>query len=132
MLENQGNDFRPLPPEASTCHGESQYTFDLETGALTWVSCKIGNFSDPWLRETGSRVLSDAERAQLVAALTGVTLAQGEEPCGADKPTLALSVSDGRSERLYVDSFYICYDPGRSYVNDIDGAFSVASDLTES
>jgi hypothetical protein len=128
VLEDQGNGFRPQPPEGSTCRGEESFSVDLESGDFAWQLCEFSP-SAPWQRSEGSRVLSESELDALQGALRDVTVARVNEGCGADKPTLTISVGDGEGEQTYTDSFYSCSDPNKLYVNGIDGAFQAVREL---
>lgn len=115
--------FRAPAPAGSECSGgEGDFTVNLQTGAFKFSRCDTSSGSEPYSYVTGTRKLTASERSSLRTALTTVTIADHDAPCGADKGLYTISVANARLTRNYQDSFDACQDPDVVYVDGIDNA----------
>jgi hypothetical protein len=131
VLANAGDGYGPPKPAGSSCDGGTTYTLNNITHRLDWSSCRgpNGSLTEPRQLATGGRMLSSVEFAKLSAALDEIIVAGPPNSCGADKPTLTISVTIPSHEQLYTDKFYACQDAAKLYVDGIDDAFMVVAGL---
>ncbi len=123
VAHNSGGGFTPPPPAGSNCAiGMSKYTLDVATNNLAWEECRFVDWSTPLTLETGTKVLSAAEKATVDAAMKDVKISR-ENICGADKPFMTLEVTTPAGAKKYTDSFYSCMGNG-PFVDNIGGVFS--------
>jgi hypothetical protein len=132
VAENKGGGFAPPPPAGSRCElGAAKYELDMKTSKLTFTECSFKNFSTPFVPVSGTKQLSGAQLASVVAAAKSVSIAT-QEICGADKPLLEIEVtSASQGKKTYADSFYSCLGEGRTYVDNIDEVFSAFRAITQ-
>ncbi len=129
QVDELGDGFRQQPPTGSKCDGASSYTIDLSMRKLHWSNC---DQSVPlWMPRSGDHSLSQSEYDTLIAALKKVVITASTTSCGADKPTITLSVDTGTSKQTYHDSFYACTGTGKPYVDNIDGVLSLLFPLAK-
>jgi hypothetical protein len=123
IAQSSGGGFTPPPPAGSTCAiGAQKYELDLTTREVAYETCKFVDWQTPLTKQTGSKTLTVAEVAAVVAAGNAMEITT-EDICGADKPMLTVSVDT----KIYKDSFYACMGNG-TYVNDIGGVFQAFRD----
>lgn len=120
-----GGGFVPPAPDGSTCPvGRATYTYVAATHALSWTVCTPGDAgTDPYADVSGARTITASEVMALDTALAAVVVHAGGPSCGADKPSLSITVTDPRGDHDYTDSFYACMGMGKVYVDNIDGVF---------
>lgn len=131
VVKTNGGGFTPPPAPGSTCAmGAQKYTLNVATRKLDWTFCDFTDWQTPMHNKTGSRTLTVAELGQVNDAMNNVVLAQ-EDICGADKPMLEFTVSSAsQGTKTFRDSFYSCMGGSHTYVDNIDGVFSVMRDLS--
>jgi hypothetical protein len=132
VAENKGGGFAPPPPAGSRCAlGASKYELDVKSSTLTFTECSFKDFSTPFVPVSGTKQLSAAQLASVVAAAKSVSITT-QEMCGADKPFLEIEVtSPSQGKKTYADSFYSCMGEGRTYVDNIDEVFSAFRAITQ-
>jgi hypothetical protein len=120
--------------EGSTCRSaDNTVTLVLASRQLTWRSCVPvatdgGDGPRMWHFIDGERALTDVELAPLLAAFRGLK-SSSKGTCGADKPTLTVTVTTPRGTATYVDDFYGCYG-GPMHVTGMDPVFAELDRLT--
>jgi len=118
IAHSSGGGFTPPPPAGSTCAiGAQNYELDLTTRKVTYETCKFVDWSTPLTKQTGSKTLTTAQVAKIVAAGNAMEITT-QSICGADKPMLTVTVDT----KVYKDSFYSCMGNG-TYVDNIGGVF---------
>jgi hypothetical protein len=118
VAQSSGGGFTPPPPPGSTCAiGAQKYDLDLTTRKVAYETCKFVDWSTPLTKQTGSKTLTVAQVASIVAAGNAMEITT-EDICGADKPMLTVTVD----QKVYKDSFYACMGNG-TYVDNIGGVF---------
>jgi hypothetical protein len=118
VAQSSGGGFTPPPPAGSTCAiGAQKYDLDLTTRKVAYETCKFVDWSTPLTKQTGSKTLTTAQVASIVAAGNAMEITT-ENICGADKPMLTVTVD----QKVYKDSFYACMGNG-TYVDNIGGVF---------
>jgi hypothetical protein len=121
--ESSGGGFTPPPPPGSNCGlGAQKYELDLTTRKVAYETCKFVDWQTPLTKETGSKTLTTAQVASIVAAGNAMEITT-EDICGADKPMLTVTVD----QKVYKDSFYACMGNG-TYVDNIGGVFQAFRD----
>lgn len=91
------------PASGSTCHtGSARHTLDVATRQLSWETCDH-RIKQPQRLETGARALTDAELAEVIAALNALPRAD-PHGCPADAPQLRLVVTAPAGARTYDDA----------------------------
>ena len=129
-----GNAWEPARPAAgSECQGDDHYTLHLKTRAFTSSRCALGATPlVPLKKVTSSRTLTSEETASVETAMKALALSKSDG-CGADKPTLDLTVATAAEEKKYLDGFYKCLarsgSAGATYVDNIDGVFDALRKL---
>lgn len=123
VAHSGGGGFTPPPPPGSTCAiGAQKYDLDLTTRKVAYETCKFVNWQTPLTKQTGSKTLTTAQVASIVAAGNAMEITT-EKICGADKPMLTVTVD----QKVYKDSFYACQGNG-TYVDNIGGVFQAFRD----
>jgi hypothetical protein len=106
-------------PQGGACDpGVWTYTVHLDSAVFAWDRCDVVETgSDPgrYTRATGSRTLSAAELDTARSAARMVRVS-GQNICGADKPTLHMSVASASGSIIYGDDFYSCTKQDVAYV----------------
>jgi len=108
----------PLPQGAACDNGLWEYTVHLTSSAFDWDRCDVaGTGSDPadYTRASGSRTLSAAELESARSAARMVRVS-GEMLCGADRPSVHISVASASGSIVYGDDFYACLKLETAYV----------------
>ncbi|HEX3695693.1 MAG TPA: hypothetical protein VH374_09915 [Polyangia bacterium] len=133
VAEDMGGGFVGPAPTGSACPYLRQGTFTLTKAdkVLAWHVCQAPSAiaTGPYQYVDGSRPLNDAQLASLVDALNAVTVST-QKTCGADKETLALTVTTPAGDKTYLDDFYACNGKG-VYVSNIDPVFAAARTLMQ-
>jgi hypothetical protein len=131
VADDHGDGFSAPPPAGSTCQYQDRFTLTVADRGFAWHVCEptvAGMPQSPFHFVDGQRTLTEAELAGVVAALMNLTPA-AHLSCGADKPTLTITVTSASAgEREYVDSFYACLMHG-NYVDHIDPVFTALRNL---
>jgi len=130
LVAQSSGGFMPPPPPGSNCGGaQSKYTLDTASGKLDWETCPWVDMDTPRILQTGSKVLTAAERAKVDQAMNGLKIASNS-PCGADKPLLRVTVSTPSGDKTYTDSFYSCSGEG-PFVDNIGGVFTALREIAQ-
>jgi hypothetical protein len=130
VADSPGGGFVAPSPPGSTCGiGKQKYTFDVPKRQLSWEVCDSNTNGKPFHLVIGSRVLSQAEAAQVDAAANAVKIST-RDMCGADKPMLKLLVTTPAGTKTYTDSFYSCMGQG-PFVDGIDEVFATLRGLAK-
>lgn len=104
-VANLGGGFVGPSPRGSTCGaGEARHTLDLATRQLEWTTCDF-RIAQPQQPASGKRTLTEAEVAEVTAAIAGLSPVDGPE-CPADAPRLQLSITTPAGARVYDDYNY--------------------------
>jgi hypothetical protein len=118
-LVSSGGGFVRPPVQGAACDpGPWTYTVHLASSGFDWDRCDVaGTGSEPadYTRATGSRTLSAAELDSARSAARMVRVS-GEMVCGADKPTVHMSVASASGSIVYGDDFYACLKLETAYV----------------
>lgn len=123
VAKSSGGGFTPPPPPGSTCAlGAQSYSLDLTTRKVSYETCKFVDWQTPLTKQTGSKTLTAAQVAKIVAAGNAMEITTSDI-CGADKPMLTVTVDT----KVYKDSFYAC-DGNGVYVDNIGGVFQAFRD----
>lgn len=133
IAENQGGGFVPQPPPGSECSlGAAKYTLNLATKNVDWTRCASSG-TTPYKQTRGARVLSDADFRDLRSYIEKLTVVADDDSCGADKPTLQLTVKTTSGEQVYGDSFYACNIVGQPLIKSeaLDSLLSKFNALTQ-
>jgi hypothetical protein len=133
VVENHGGGFiAPPPPDAACDPQPSKYTLDVGTHALAWQFCaaKVSGTGTTYEPASGSRALTDGEWTSLQPALQALVVDDGKT-CGADKPTLTLTVTTASGDLEYGDGFYGCeiHDKPLIASDGLSGALQAFHDL---
>jgi len=118
LVSSGGGLVAPRPQGAACDPGVWTYTVHLDSSGFVWDRCDVAETgSDPanYARATGSRTLSAAELATARSAARMVRVS-GQNICGADKPTLHMSVASASASIVYGDDFYSCTKQDVAYV----------------
>ncbi len=115
----------PCPVDGGSFSGDA-YHVTFDAGLLEYARCQVA----PRAVRSGSKLLSSDEQAAIRTSLRALVVdASG---CGVDKPMMVLEVSTATTTVHYKDSFYACgHEAGVTYVDHIDGVFSLLSQLAE-
>lgn len=129
LVQGQGGEAPPLPPGSTCGYGEATFTFTVAPGRLAWHLCDDGQASAgaPLRFVDGARALAADETRRMVAGLQAV-VPSDRMICGADKPTLSLTVTRPAGTTTYLDDFYSCEKKG-VYVDSLDPVFATAREL---
>ena len=108
----------PLPQGAACDPGIWTYTVRIDASQFLWDRCDVvGDATDPasYTPSSGSRVLPVNE---LDAALTAARMVHvsNQNICGADKPTVHMTVTSSAGDMVYGDDFYSCTKQDDAYV----------------
>lgn len=124
VAQTSGGGFTPPPPPGSSCAlGAAKYSLDVATRTVTYETCKFVDWQTPLTKESGSKVLTPGQLADVTDAAKAMSVTT-QEICGADKPLLTVSVSSpSQGDKTYKDSFYACQGDG-PFVDGIDGVFA--------
>lgn len=118
-VASSGGGFVAPRPQGAACDpGVWTYTVRIETSQVLWDRCDVvGDGTDPasYMPFSGSRVLPANE---LDAALTAARMVHvsGQNICGADKPTVHMTVTSSAGDMVYGDDFYSCTKLDDAYV----------------
>jgi hypothetical protein len=108
IAENQGGGFVPPPPPGSPCQvGAAKYTLTVATKLVSWTRC-TANGTGPNVQVMDMRVLTEGQFKELTPYLENLTVVPNDNSCGADKPTLQVTISTPAGQQVYGDSFYAC------------------------
>jgi hypothetical protein len=129
ILTDDGGGYAPTPPSGSTCHGQAEYRYVLDSRELTWSACPFSDDPEPWHEVSGARTLDRADHDRVIAALREIVVSS-ERRCGVDKQTLTITIKTEDAEQLYTDSFYSCRGDKEPYVDGIDEVFAEARRLS--
>jgi hypothetical protein len=136
-VESVGGGFAVPPPSGAACDPQ-KWRDDIvfSTGVLSWRRCQVNNAGvDPsdYVKAPGSRTLTQSELADLRTAIDAVQVSS-VRTCGADKPTLTLTVFEGSDHLLYVDDFYGCLKSFSAFVTSpqLDALVSMFTQLVGS
>lgn len=125
---NEGGGFVANPPPGSPCAIDgAKFTFTPSTRHLAWELCN--STATPYAIVKGQRTITVGEAGTIDAAMSKLVIVN-TNTCGADKPSLWVSVTTPSATAKYLDSFYACNKQG-SYVDEIDGVFSVLRPLAK-
>jgi hypothetical protein len=124
-VDSSGGGFPAPRPQGAACDpGIWSYTVHLDTAQFDWDRCDVvGDALDPasYMRSTGSRVMPGAD---LVAARSAARMVHVSDRniCGADKPTMHMTVQSPAGSKVYGDDFYACAKLEDVYVvsNELD------------
>jgi hypothetical protein len=108
----------PRPQGAACDPGVWTFTVRVDTSGFEWDRCDVagvGSDAADYTRATGSRTLSAAELDTAKSAARMVRVS-GQNICGADKPTLHMSVASASGTIVYGDDFYSCLKLEAHYV----------------
>jgi len=121
-----------MPPGASCNAGVWTYTVHLDTSTFDWDTCDVtGDATDPasYTHAAGSRPLSSSELATARSSGRAVHVS-GQDLCGADKPSMFMTVTSPAGSIVYGDDFYACAKTYDHYVNS-DEISALGIDLHE-
>jgi hypothetical protein len=122
------------PPAGSECKlGEEGYTLTRATKTLAFYTCKTPTDGSIYTKNNGSKVLSDADVASVVAAFNALELPDPTAGCAADFPDVQVEVQTPAAKQVYVDSRSICgnVSPKPVTVKTTDGVFTVVRALAK-
>lgn len=121
--KGSGGFVRPGPAGSECGLSLQEYSVDIKTRKFNFTYCSGTIPNAPYKKITGSRTLTTAELAKVVAAYQKVVVTT-DAPCGADKPFYSIDISNPRGTKHYVDDFYSCQNaPNTQYVDNISEPF---------
>lgn len=123
VLTDDGGGYAPMPPPGSTCHGQAEYRYALDSRELSWSACSIGVGPEPWHEVDGERTLDRDDHDRVITALREIVVSS-ERRCGVDKQGLTITIETQDAEQRYTDSFYSCRGDKEPYVDGIDDVFT--------
>jgi hypothetical protein len=118
-IDQSGGGFpAPIPQGAACDPGFWTYRVHLDTAQFDWDRCDVvgaGTDAASYMRSSGSRIMpaADLDAARSAARMVHVS---GRSICGADKPSLHMTVSSPAGSKVYGDDFYSCTKEDDVYV----------------
>ena len=125
-VDSTGGGFPAPRPQGAACDQTVwAYTVHLDTSQFGWDRCDVvGDPLDPasYMRSTGSRIMPAADLAAARSAARMVHVSD-RDTCGADKPTMHMTVQSPAGSKVYGDDFYSCTTLADIYVisEELDG-----------
>lgn len=108
IAENQGGGFVAPPPPGSPCQvGAAKYTLTVASRQVSWTRCTASG-TGPNVQVMDQRVLTEAQFKELMPYLENLKVVPNDNSCGADKPTLQVTIGTSAGQQVYGDSFYAC------------------------
>lgn len=128
--ETKGGGFmRPAPAGSECTMGAEQYSLDLASRDLTFVTCKTSQ--SPYKKQNGSKRLTPAAVRTIVETVKAASIVTDRDGCGADKPFKTVSLTTPAGSKTYQDSFHACAGRTGTFIYEIDAIVSAMRDAAK-
>jgi hypothetical protein len=118
VVSSGGGFVLPQPAGAACDAGLWTYTVHLDSGAFDWDRCDVNNQgaeATDYVPSAGTRTLSTSE-LDAIRTKARLVHVSHEMICGADAPTLHMTVTAPTGSIVYGDDFYSCLKQDEAYV----------------